>query len=87
MVVTIEPGLYFIPMLLDRLRASPAASLVDWAWSSGSRPMAASASRTTWYCGSGAEAPEGLDAQTPLRRAPEHGARQRKTWACVGRAQ
>ena len=31
MVVTIEPGLYFIPMLLDELRASPNAGQVDWA--------------------------------------------------------
>lgn len=31
MVVTIEPGLYFIPMLLEKLRATPAAAQVDWA--------------------------------------------------------
>ena len=30
MVVTIEPGLYFIPMLLEQLRASSAARDVDW---------------------------------------------------------
>ena len=30
MVVTIEPGLYFIPMLLRQLRASPQSGLVDW---------------------------------------------------------
>jgi Xaa-Pro dipeptidase len=30
MVVTIEPGLYFIPMLLERLRAGPHAAAVDW---------------------------------------------------------
>ncbi len=30
MVVTIEPGLYFIPMLLDALRATPAGNEVDW---------------------------------------------------------
>jgi len=29
-VVTIEPGLYFIPMLLDPLRESSDASLFDW---------------------------------------------------------
>jgi Xaa-Pro dipeptidase len=30
-VVTVEPGLYFIPMLLERLRASAQARHVDWA--------------------------------------------------------
>lgn len=30
MVVTIEPGLYFIPMLLDALKATPAGADVDW---------------------------------------------------------
>jgi Xaa-Pro dipeptidase len=29
-VVTIEPGLYFIPMLLDQLRAGPHRDTVDW---------------------------------------------------------
>lgn len=29
-VVTIEPGLYFIPMLLDTLRQGPHAQAVDW---------------------------------------------------------
>lgn len=29
-VVTIEPGIYFIPMLLDELRAGPNAAAVNW---------------------------------------------------------
>lgn len=29
-VVTIEPGLYFIPSLLERLKSSPAGNVVDW---------------------------------------------------------
>ena len=30
-VVTIEPGLYFIPMLLSDLKAAPAGAQIDWA--------------------------------------------------------
>ena len=30
MVLTIEPGIYFIPMLLDQLRESPSADAVNW---------------------------------------------------------
>lgn len=38
MVVTIEPGLYFIDMLLDDLRAGPHADAVDWARVDAFRP-------------------------------------------------
>jgi Xaa-Pro dipeptidase len=31
MVFTIEPGLYFIPMLLDPFRSGPDAAAFDWA--------------------------------------------------------
>ena len=37
-VVTIEPGLYFIPLLLDQLRASAHAECVDWALVDALRP-------------------------------------------------
>ena len=30
MVVTIEPGLYFIPTLLNKLRATPQGAAVNW---------------------------------------------------------
>lgn len=38
MVVTIEPGLYFIDMLLDELRAKPEARDIDWAKVDSFRP-------------------------------------------------
>jgi Xaa-Pro dipeptidase len=38
MVVTIEPGLYFIDMLLDELRANPASKDIDWARVDAFRP-------------------------------------------------
>ena len=38
MVVTIEPGLYFIDMLLEELRAGPHAGAVDWARVDAFRP-------------------------------------------------
>jgi Xaa-Pro dipeptidase len=39
MVVTIEPGLYFIDMLLDELGQQPAASQIDWAKVDALRPF------------------------------------------------
>jgi Xaa-Pro dipeptidase len=38
MVVTIEPGLYFIDMLLDELRAKPVAADIDWSQVERFRP-------------------------------------------------
>lgn len=38
MVVTIEPGLYFIDMLLDELRGKPLAREIDWAKIDAFRP-------------------------------------------------
>jgi Xaa-Pro dipeptidase len=38
MVVTIEPGIYFIDMLLDDLRAGPHAASVDWSRVDAFRP-------------------------------------------------
>jgi len=38
MVVTIEPGIYFIDMLLEELRAGPHAGAVDWARVDAFRP-------------------------------------------------
>jgi Xaa-Pro dipeptidase len=38
MVVTIEPGIYFIDLLLDQLRAGPHAGEVDWARVDAFRP-------------------------------------------------
>jgi len=39
MVVTIEPGIYFIDMLLDELRAGPHAGSVDWSRVDAFRPF------------------------------------------------
>jgi Xaa-Pro dipeptidase len=39
MVVTIEPGLYFIDMLLDEVRAGAHADMVDWARVEAFRPF------------------------------------------------
>jgi Xaa-Pro dipeptidase len=39
MVLTIEPGLYFIDMLLDNLRGTPAETLVEWSAVDELRPF------------------------------------------------
>jgi len=39
MVVTIEPGLYFIDMLLEQLRQGPHANDVDWSRVDAFRPF------------------------------------------------
>ena len=39
MVVTIEPGIYFIDMLLEELRQGPRAGSVDWARVDAFRPF------------------------------------------------
>ncbi len=39
MVLTIEPGLYVIDMLLDNLRGTPAESLVNWSSVDALRPF------------------------------------------------
>ena len=73
-------------MLLDRLRTSPAASLVDWATVERLTPYGGIRIEDDVVCGSGAEAPESL-TRRGLCGVRLSGARQRKTWACVSRAQ
>jgi Xaa-Pro dipeptidase len=60
MVVTIEPGLYFIPMLLDELRASPAAAAVDWARVAELAPYGGIRIEDDVVCGAGDASPENL---------------------------
>lgn len=60
MVVTIEPGLYFIPMLLAELRASPQASHVDWAAVERLSCYGGIRIEDDVACRSGGEAPENL---------------------------
>jgi Xaa-Pro dipeptidase len=60
MVVTIEPGLYFIPMLLDELRAGPHASQVDWAAVERLSRYGGIRIEDDVACRAGGEAPENL---------------------------
>ncbi|RTL15106.1 MAG: Xaa-Pro dipeptidase [Burkholderiales bacterium] len=60
MVVTIEPGLYFIPMLLDELRASPNAAPVDWAAVERLSRYGGIRIEDDVACRAGGEAPENL---------------------------
>ena len=60
MVVTIEPGLYFIPMLLDELRAGPHAGQVDWAAVARLSRCGGIRIEDDVACRAGGEAPENL---------------------------
>jgi len=58
MVVTIEPGLYFIDMLLDEVRQTPAGRDVDWAKVEAFRPYGGIRIEDDVVCADGA--PENL---------------------------
>jgi len=58
MVVTIEPGLYFIDMLLDELRQRPESNQIDWAKVDALRPFGGIRIEDDVVCTSGA--PENL---------------------------
>ena len=60
MVVTIEPGLYFIPMLLARLQASPQAAQMDWARIERLSRYGGIRIEDDVVCRAGGEAPENL---------------------------
>ncbi|MFN3305410.1 MAG: Xaa-Pro dipeptidase, partial [Roseateles sp.] len=60
MVVTIEPGLYFIPMLLAELRAGPHAAQVDWAAVERLSRYGGIRIEDDVVCRAGGEAPENL---------------------------
>ena len=58
MVVTIEPGLYFIPMLLQELAAAPEAAHVDWARVEALKPYGGIRIEDDVACRAGGAAPE-----------------------------
>lgn len=60
MVVTIEPGLYFIPLLLRELRASPQGRHVDWAAVERLSRYGGIRIEDDVACRAGGEAPENL---------------------------
>jgi Xaa-Pro dipeptidase len=60
MVVTIEPGLYFIPTLLRRLWGSPQAAQVDWAQVERMLPYGGIRIEDDVACRAGGAAPENL---------------------------
>lgn len=60
MVVTIEPGLYFIPTLLRQLRASPQAAQVDWDTVARLSRYGGIRIEDDVACRAGGEAPENL---------------------------
>ncbi|MBB5203136.1 Xaa-Pro dipeptidase [Inhella inkyongensis] len=62
MVVTIEPGLYFIPMLLRELQAGPLAAHVDWARVEALKPFGGIRIEDDVVCRAGG-APENLSRE------------------------
>lgn len=60
MVVTIEPGLYFIPLLLNALRLRPQAAQVDWARVDALLPYGGIRIEDDVACRAGGAAPENL---------------------------
>ena len=60
MVVTIEPGLYFIPMLLQELATAPEAAHVDWARVEALKPYGGIRIEDDVACRAGGAAPENL---------------------------
>ncbi len=60
MVVTIEPGLYFIPMLLNELAAAPEAAHVDWARVEALKPYGGIRIEDDVACRAAGQAPENL---------------------------
>ncbi|MFO1249754.1 MAG: Xaa-Pro dipeptidase [Inhella sp.] len=60
MAVTIEPGLYFVPLLLTALRQGPLAGPVDWARVEALRPFGGIRIEDDVVCNGPGQAPENL---------------------------